>query len=259
MFEMNISDIENLAGQFLWPLFRIAGFFMSVPIIGANVVPMRIRLMFTLLVTIVVVPNLPELPAFSGLSAAAFLIIAQQLLIGVLLGFLFHIFFQIFILTGQITAMQMGLGFASMVDPTNGVSVAVVSQLYLIMITLFFVLTNGHLVMIEVMIESFRTMPIGLIGLSSDHLWTLVNLGSWMFASALLLALPAATALLIVNMSFGIMSRAAPQLNIFALGFPVALLTGLTLLWIISSSLLPKFNNLAEQTFALMRQFITPL
>lgn len=258
MFEMSVSDIENIAGQFLWPLFRIAGFFMSVPIIGANVVPMRIRLMLTIMVTMVVFPNLPDLPVFSGLSPTAFLIIAQQILIGVLLGFLFHILFQVFILSGQITAMQMGLGFASMVDPTNGVSVAVVSQLYLIMVTLFFVLTDGHLVMIEVMIESFRTIPIGVIGLSSDHLWQLVSLGSWMFASALLLALPAATALLIVNISFGIMSRAAPQLNVFALGFPIALLAGLTLLWIVSASFAPKFNILAEHTFILMRQFILP-
>lgn len=258
MFEMNISDIENLAGSFLWPFFRISGFFMSVPIIGANVVPVRVRLIFALLVTLVVFPNLNDLPAFSGFSAAAFLNIAQQLLIGVLLGFLFQLFFQIFIITGQITAMQMGLGFASMVDPTNGVSVAVVSQMYLIMITLLFVLTNGHLVMIEVMVESFRTIPIGGQGLSGDHLWQVVSLGSWMFASALLLALPAATALLIVNISFGIMSRAAPQLNIFALGFPISLLAGLTLLWVMSSSMLPKYNTLAEQTFITMRQLIQP-
>ncbi len=258
MFELDLSQLEGWIGQFLWPFARISGFMMAAPVIGANVVFFRVRLLLAVFTTLIVAPNLSGLPAFTGLSANTLLLIAQQILIGILLGFLFHVFFHIFIIAGQIIAMNMGLGFASMVDPINGISVAIVSQFYLIAVTLMFVMTNGHLVMIEVMVESFHTIPIGTTGLSSAHYWQLLNSGTWMFASALLMALPAVATLLTVNFSFGIMSRAAPQLNIFALGFPFSLLVGLTTIWLTSETILPQYNVLAEHVFSNMRQLIQP-
>jgi flagellar biosynthetic protein FliR len=128
--------------------------------------------------------------------------------------------------------MQMGLGFASMVDPSNGINVAIMSIFYLMFVTMLFVLFDGHLVMIEVIAESFEQIPISAVALDREIYYRLISTISWVFSSALLLSLPALTALLITNFAFGIMTRAAPQMNIFALGFPVALMFGLFVIWL---------------------------
>ena len=178
----------------------------------------------------------------------------QQMLIGGAMGFAMLMLFQLFVIAGQMISMQMGLGFASMVDPANGISVPVLSQFYLISVTLLYLAMNGHLVAFDVFLESFQTIPISTHGLAPDRYWDLANRITWMFTSAMLLALPAITAVLIVNISFGVMTRAAPQMNLFSLGFPIGLLFGLFAIWVLHSDFLPHFQVLSEQAFAYLRQ-----
>jgi flagellar biosynthetic protein FliR len=252
--ELGADLIGQWVGQHLWPLFRIASFLMVIPIFGTRLVPARVRLGLALLMTIIVVPMIPPVPQVDALSADAVVITLQQILIGVGLGFALTALWQLFVIAGQMIAMQMGLGFASMVDPANGVSVAVLAQIYIITITLLFLAMNGHLVAFEVFIESFRTLPIGLEGLGQAGVWQLVHRISWMFVSAMLMALPAVTAVLIVSISFGVMTRAAPQMNIFALGFPIGLIFGLFAIWVLHANFLPHFEVYTRQTFNFMRE-----
>jgi len=252
--ELGADLIGQWVGQHLWPLFRIASFLMVIPIFGTRLVPARVRLGLALLMTIIVVPMIPPVPQVDALSADAVVITLQQILIGVGLGFALTALWQLFVIAGQMIAMQMGLGFASMVDPANGVSVAVLAQIYIITITLLFLAMNGHLVAFEVFIESFRTLPIGLEGLGQAGVWQLVHRISWMFVSAMLVALPAVTAALIVSISFGVMTRAAPQMNIFALGFPIGLIFGLFAIWVLHANFLPHFEVYTRQTFNFMRE-----
>lgn len=252
--EISADVIGQWVGRHLWPLFRIASFLMVVPVIGTNLVPVRVRMGLALLITILVVPLLGPVPQVDPLSATAVQITLQQILIGTAMAFAVILLMQVFVVAGQFIAMQMGLGFASMMDPANGVQVTVLSQFYLVAVTLVFLALNGHLVAIESLVESFRVMPIAADGLSLDSLWALVNRVSWLFAAAMLVALPAVTAILIVYLAFGIMTRAAPQLNIFAIGFPVSLLFGLVAAWILLGGLAPKFQALSENTFRFMRQ-----
>lgn len=253
MFELSLIELQQEAGRIFLPLFRITAFFMVAPIIGTRMVPQRVRMGLSLLVTMIVVPLLPATDFHLSLSLGALLIVVQQVLIGVLFGFLLQVFFHVFVIVGQMIAMQMGLGFASMVDPSNGVSVAVVSQLFVILTTLLFLAMNGHLLMIEVMIDSFSQVPIGADFNFDNSLWQVANYASWMFANALLLALPAVTALLIVNLAFGVMTRAAPQLNIFSLGFPTSLILGGIFLWLSLAGFLPNFSAMQDATFINMQ------
>lgn len=246
MISYTDAEIGALVGSFLWPLFRIMGFFLAAPVLGSNFVPVRVRLILALAVSILVAPTLPEVPTVPGLSIPAFLIVLQQVLIGFALGFFMQMLFQIFIVLGQLIAMQMGLGFASMVDPTNGINVAILSSFYLMFVTMLFVLFDGHLVMIEVIAESFEQIPVSDSAVDRDIYYRLISTISWVFSSALLLALPALTALLITNFAFGIMTRAAPQMNIFALGFPVALMFGLFIIWMTMG----YFEEISRTVFA---------
>ncbi|WP_239995835.1 flagellar biosynthetic protein FliR [Nitrincola tibetensis] len=229
---VSLAELEQMVSTFLWPLFRVSSFFMAVPIIGTQMVPVRVRLGLALVVTLLIVPVLPEMPVFDGLSLYNWLVIANQILIGVVLGFTLQLLFQSFLAGAQIIAMQSGLGFASMTDPSNGVSVVVVAQFYSMMATLLFLAMNGHLVMIEILAQSFFHLPVGLTGVDGEVFMRIVLTLSWLFMAALLMAMPAILALLIINLAFGIMTKAAPQLNIFAIGFPFIMLVGLFMHWV---------------------------
>ena len=260
---MDITDemIIGWISRHLWPLFRIASFFMIIPIIGTQLVPARIRLGLALLTTILVAPLIDVIPVIDPLSLSSINILLQQMMIGSMMGFMFIMFMQLFAIAGQIIAMQMGLGFASMVDPASGVSVPVLSQIFLICVTLLFLATNGHLVMIEVFLESFRVWPISVSifndsGFTPEIIWLMIHRVSWMFASALLLSLPVITSVLVINISFGIMSRASPQMNVFALGFPISQLFGMVIIWVGFVGFLPQYHRFAGDTFAFLRNLL---
>ena len=147
--------------------------------------------------------------------------------------------------------MTMGLGFAMAVDPQNGVQVPVLSQLYVILATLLFLALDGHLMLIAAVVESYQLIPAGIAGIPVSSLSSVVALGTLVFAGGILLALPALTALLMINVAFGIVTRTAPQLNIFAVGFPVTILAGLLIMFIV----MPGFINALSEliTSALTR------
>ena len=252
--ELGPDAIGQWLGQFLWPLFRIASFLMVIPIFGTQLVTMRIRAGLALTLTVLVMPMLGDVPVLDSISPEMAVISIQQVLIGSAMGFAVYMLFQLFVVAGQMIAMQMGLGFASMVDPANGVNVPVLSQFYLNGITLLFLAMNGHLVLFDVLIESFNTIPIATDGLAIESFRELAHRMTWLFASAMLLALPAMAAVLIVYISFGVMTRAAPQMNIFAIGFPIALLFGLFANWVLVRDLAPHFEELSRETFIFLRQ-----
>ena len=201
------QELFALISGHLWPLFRISSFMMTVPILGTQIVPARVRLLLALTMTIVVAPVLPGIPAVDPLSLQAVTLIFHQVFIGLTLGFTVLMLFQLFTIAGQMLAMQMGLGFAAMVDPTNGISVTGLSQFYLMLITLLFLAMNGHLVMFEVLIESFTILPLNQGGLDNITWWYLASRITWMFAAATVIALPGVISVLMVNISFGVMTR----------------------------------------------------
>jgi len=256
MIEWTDQQIGMIIGAHLWPLFRISSFMMTVPILGTQLVPVRTRLVLALLVSVLVVPILPSPPAVDPLSLNAVSIIFQQVIIGLAMGFAVQMLFQLFVIAGQMLAMQMGLGFAAMVDPTNGISVTALSQFYLMLITLLFLAMNGHLVMFETVVESFTILPINESGMEAISFWYLATRLSWMFASALTIALPAVTAVFMVNISFGVMTRAAPQMNIFSIGFPLTVIFGLLVFWVTVGGIIPQFTNFSEATFEFMRAML---
>jgi flagellar biosynthetic protein FliR len=255
MLQLDVAAIQHWINQFLWPFMRVSGFVMAAPILGTQVVPPRVRLLLALMITMAIAPTLTGLPTPDPLSPIGVVLVAQQLLIGVGLAFFLQVLLHAFVMSGQVVGVTMGLGFAAMNDPVNGVQVTVISQFFLMMATLLFLSMNGHLVMIEVLVESFHTMPVGA-AVESGHLRALLGWGSWMFGAALLMALPAVTALLIINCSLGVITRAAPQLNIFAIGFPLMLVLGLFIMWANMASILPQFDRYSEEALVAMRAWV---
>jgi flagellar biosynthesis protein FliR len=215
-------------GLSVWPFFRVAGVLMVAPVFGARLVPVRIRLAMAVTATLALSPLVPMTQEFT-LSLASGITVVQEVIIGVAMGFCLQMIFDALIMAGQTIAMSMGLGLATMIDPQRGISVPVISQFFVILGMLIFLALGGHLATIRLIADSFAILPVGR-PLSMEGIFMVANWGSQLFAGALRIALPAATALLIANIAFGVMSRAAPSLNLFAVGLPAGLLIGFVLL-----------------------------
>lgn len=184
----------------------------------------------------------------------------HQLLIGFATAFALQLIFDALTMGGQLLSNTMGLGFAFNVDPARGASTPVLGQLYMILVTLTFLAINGHLVLIEVFVQGFTTLPVGMSGLDGAMLWRVVEWGSQLFAGALTVALPGMAALLVVNLAFGVMSRAAPPLNLFAVGFPITLIAGLVIMYRTLPGVMVTFGQSLQAAFSVIRTLlaITP-
>lgn len=242
------AEIGSWVGAYMWPFIRIAALVGAAPIFGTRTVPVRIRVGFAVVLAAVIAPIIPPVPAIDPLSGPGLHVVVQQVLIGVTMGFALQLVFHTLIFAGQIIGQQMGLGFASMMDPQNGITVPVISQVYTVFGTLLFLALDGHLAIIQLLADSFHLLPVGAT-LPFERLWDVVMWGSWVFKGALLVALPATVALLIVNLAFGVVTRAAPQFNIFAVGFPVTLLLGFAVMILTLPNLIPELQRLAGEAF----------
>ena len=154
--------------------------------------------------------------------------------------------------------MQMGLGFASMIDPQNGVTVPVISQFYLIFVTLVFITLDGHLILLQVLAESFVTIPVMPSGLPHTSLRDLVAQAGWMYASGVLVALPAIGSLMMVNLAFGILSRAAPQISPFSIGFPLTIILGFGIMFVTLPSVANHLVTMSDHMLQMIRLLIQP-
>jgi len=224
--DLTTGQLEAYVAQGFFPFARIGACLMVAPMFGARFVPTRSRVVLAAAITALVIPLVPP-PAIAPFSPQGFIVVAQQLLIGVAMGFALQVVFDALGLAGQLLANSMGLSFAFNVDPLRGSSTAALGQLYIILATLTFLALGGHLALLEVLVNGFTTLPVGTTGLGREGLWSMVLWGGQLFAGALMIALPGVTALLIVNLAFGVVSRAAPTLNLFAVGFPISLVVGL--------------------------------
>ena len=229
--EFPFAVVIQWLSDFILPLVRVTSMMMIMAGLGAKSVPSRIKLALSIVITFAAMPMLPKSQFTDLFSFAMVLVVIEEMIIGFAIGFASMLLLNTFIVAGQILAMQTGLGFASVVDPANGLSVPAVGQFYLILSTLLFFVFNGHLMMIQMVIYSFETIPIGQFTWSVDNYCQIINWGWWMFSTALALSLAPLTAMLVINLSFGIMTRAAPQMNIFSVGFAFTLVAGLMIIW----------------------------
>jgi flagellar biosynthetic protein FliR len=255
---LNFTEAEllsTLAG-FLWPLFRISAMLIAMPVFSARAVPPRGKLIISVVITMVVLPVLPKMPVIEIFSFQGFMVAVQQIAIGLCSGFILQMVFAAVVFGGQGVAFSMGLGFASMIDPQTGIQVPVVAQVYAMTSTLLFLVMDGHLLMIEMLVDSFNTLPVATEGLTSTDIWSLLSWSSMIFAGGLLLSLPLVAGLLMINVSFGVATRAAPQLNIFAVGFPVTLMCGMLLLWLTLPNVLDQFSGLLTDAYGLISQLL---
>ena len=251
MLELTDAQLANWLAMWLWPLLRISTFVLTAPVFGTQALPRRVRLMFALALTVVVAPLHAKLtPAIEVFSPAGLGLAFEQVLIGAMLGLVLRMVFLALEFAGQIVAQQMGLGFAAMVDPVSGAQVPVIGQLYVILATLMFFAFDAHLKLIELIADSFSLMPPGAGFPTRAALAFIIDWTGQMLGAGLLMMMPAVASLLIVNLSFGVIARSAPQFNIFAIGFPIMILFGVVVMLLTIALLDGQIERLFGDGFA---------
>lgn len=235
---------------------RISAMFVSVPLFSIHAVPARVRLILSVAITTVVVPLLPPLPTVEMFSYTGFMMAITQVMIGLTSGFILQVVFNAVVFAGQGVALSMGLGFSTMVDPQSGQQVPTVAQFYTITTTLIFLSLGGHLLVIQMLLDSFKSLPIGVEGIDKAGIWSIIAWGGRLFAGGLLLTMPIIASLLLVNIIFGVAARAAPQLQIFSVGFPVTLMLGMLLIWKTLPDVLDQFSGMLTDAYDLIGQLL---
>ncbi|WP_266159766.1 flagellar biosynthetic protein FliR [Dyella silvatica] len=247
----DLAQLPLLLGSFLWALGRVGGLCLIAPVFSSSVIPARIRVALVCLLTLLLVPMAPA--TFDPLSAAGIAIMVGQVLIGTAVGFVLKLVFEAVALGGQLIAQSMSLGFAEVVNPQGGGSSPVLSQFYLLLVTLLFLSMNGHLRLIALLADSFETLPLGAETINANGLYAVLAFATQLFSGAVRVALPAMSALLVVNIGFAAISRSAPSMNLFAVGFPITLCLGLIALWLALGSLPGAFDSLQQEAWGVMR------
>ena len=231
MITVTTADLNALIAAFIFPLARTLALLRAAPPFNNGSLPMRVRLILGLAITLAIVPGLEKLPVVEPASGAGLLIMAEQMLIGYAMGFSLRLVFSAVDLAGTVFSTQMGLGFATSYDPMSTSQTPVVSEMLGVLALLMFLGINGHLMVLSTLAQSFHALPIGILPGTAS--WAnLGNAVAIVFSAGLLLALPIIVALLITNTALGILGRVSPQLNIIVVGFPITIALGFGALYI---------------------------
>lgn len=258
MLQVDYAQLQLWLATFFWPFVRLTAFISASPLWGHSSLPMRVKISLAMLLTIVISPTLPALPNVPVVSWNSLGIVIEQMLIGVAMGMVMRVVFAAVDMAGELIGLQMGLGFASFFAPDTGTNSMVLSRLLYMFALLIFLALDGHLIELEILAGSFASLPIGQpLDASVGNL--LARYASTIFASGLLLALPLVTTLLTINLSMGILNRAAPQLTVFSVGFPLTMGAGTVMLMVLMNDLGRPMESLLGEGLQFLRQLAADL
>lgn len=245
MISVTAAQLDAWLAAFIFPLARVLGLFLSAPVFANAALSQRIKLVAGLLVTLAIMPALPPMPVVPAGSWTGLAILAQQMFIGVLMGLSLRVAFAAVDMAGQLIGLQMGLSFAVFYDPLNASQTPVVAELFGLLTTLIFLALNGHLLALALVAKSFTLLPVSAAAVAPGAYSAVLAWGATIFSAGLLLSLPLIAALLIANIAMGVLARVAPQLNLFAVGFPVTIVSG----FLVTMISLPYFGAALERLF----------
>ena len=211
----------------IWPFLRVLAVFTAAPIFSSKSIPLRARIALAFFISLASQASLQDQPLISLSSPEALGAVMQQVGIGLAIGFTVRLVFASIELAGEIVGFQMGLNFASFFDPSFNTQSSAVAKFFGHMAAFLFIVMNGHLLVIMAVVKSFKAFPVDQNFIEALKVMKLYELGANLFASGLWIALPMVGMLMFVNLAMGVVSRVAPQMNIYSIGFPITLTAGL--------------------------------
>ncbi|MFW2404045.1 MAG: flagellar biosynthetic protein FliR, partial [Gammaproteobacteria bacterium] len=228
---------------------------LIAPVLGAVFAPARVRVVIAVVLSVAMLPAVQTIPEYSPLSALGLLTVLQEIVLGLAIGFAMMLAVEAAVFAGQVISTGMGLSFATVVDPQMG-NIPLLGRLYVIVATLLLLAMDAHLALIDIVAQSYALIPIGSGGIDSGAARYLVDFAQVLFTGAMQLALPSVVAILMVNIAFGVISRAAPTLNLFAVGFPISMTMGFIVLIFAVRGNAPIWASQFEQALTAIGQVL---
>lgn len=251
MITLTEAQLVAWISPIFWPFLRVLAVFTAAPVFSSRAFPMRAKIALAFFVAVAMQASLPDMPLIGFNDPRAMGVVVQQVGVGLAIGFAIRVVFSAMELAGEVVGFQMGLNFAAFFDPTLNAQSSAVARFFGQMTSLLFLALNGHLMVLLAIHRSFQSFPLDQNFLETLARMQLQRLGTDLFASALWIALPMVGMLMFVNLALGIISRVAPQMNIFAVGFPVTLAVGLIGIAVTLPMLDQAFMGLMERAVAL--------
>lgn len=249
-----LGTLTEFYHALLWPMLRASAFVAVAPVLGSRNVTPRARITLAVALALLLVAVLPSPPPLPAFSADWWLTALQQVVVGLAIGFVFLLVFEAVSLGAEAISVAAGLSFAQMTDPLRGTSSGVLAAFMNTIAILVFLAMDGHLQLVDALATSFLLFPVGTALPGGADLVRWLDFSVIIFTGAAQVALPVMTALLATNLALGLVSRAAPSLNLFAIGFPASLLLVLVALW----AWLPAISAPLGELFALSRDAALP-
>ena len=257
MITLTSAQLNAWLSLVAWPLARILALIASAPITGNQQFPASAKIGLAVLITILVAPTLPAPVTVDPGSAAGLMLLVRETLIGLAMGLAMRVVFAGVGMAGDVIGLQMGLGFAQFYDPQSNAQAPVVGQFLNLLATLAFLSLNGHLLLIAAVVDTFHAIPLEAAGTTAGNWLLVAQWGGMIMRTAIMLSLPLLAALLVTNAALGVLARAAPQLNVFAIGFPVTILIGFIALLLTLPYCVPAFERLFGQALETMVRIAT--
>ena len=250
MINITSAQLDYWLALFVFPMSRVLAMVASTPVFGHASIPPQVRLIIGLAIGFGIAPALPPMPEVSIGSWAGMAIMVQQALIGIIMGFTISLAFAAIDIAGDLIGLQMGLSFAVFYDPNSTGQTPVLTEFLALFSTLIFLAMNGHLLALSALAESFTLLPISAAPFAAKGYATMLASAAIIFSSGLMLALPLIAALLIANIALGVLTRMAPTLNLFAIGFPITMVSGFVVLGLSLPMIGTAFGELYERGFS---------
>ena len=241
---LNLNNIVTVLPLFFLATVRVGSFVISSPLFGMRGVPTPIRVVISFILGLAVI-SFTGLPSEDLLSSLNFIfVVLVEIAVGLTAGLIVTIWFSSVALAGEKMATSAGLGYAAQIDPQAGGQTPVVSVILNLFLIVLFVSLDGHLLMLRVFFESFSILPIGSMPPPMVLIGAGIKAAGSMFVAASLIMLPVVGIILMINVSAGIMTRSAPQLNLFSFVFPVTILGAFIILYFSTGTMALAFSDL---------------
>ena len=243
MIHFTSTQVELWIGAFFWPFVRVLAMLSASPVFGMGNLPTLLRIGLAVLMAVAIAPALPPMPPVQFGTATAWMLLLQQMLVGGAIGLSMTLILSAVQFAGGVIGLQMGMGFATLFDPVQGVQVTSLMSFLNMITLLLFLAVNGHLVLLAVIARSFTLLPVAPnLGLTAQTWYALAQGGGAIFSLGLALAAPVVGVLLIANLGLGVLTKLAPQLNLFAVGFPMFFIMGFLALYLV----MPVMQNVVQ-------------
>ncbi len=253
---LELQGLITVILQFFVAMLRIGAFMISSPLLGARWVPLQVRLTMSVMLTLVIWQYTAPVSVEVLTSNQVIFIVFSEIIIGLSAGLILTIWFSAVMLAGEKVAGSSGLSFAAQIDPSTGGQTPVVSQIFYLFLLVLFTSTDGHLVAINTLLDSYRILPIGITPSFDIFISAGISAAGTMFYAASIIMLPFSVILLLINVSIGIITRSAPSLNLFSIGFPITLIGIFFVLYFSTNSLANSLSNLTDSSLINLKEIM---